>query len=95
MGRSIESQTSLRVETEARYLALEHDKNIRAPIFVLTNSANHLSEIDDWVGPGKYPTLHCSKDVYIVRGVLELLHYRVNLGFPTFFVKVRAPQHHR
>jgi hypothetical protein len=26
----------------------------------------------------------------IVRGILELLHYRVNLGFPTFFVKVRA-----
>jgi ribonuclease HI len=24
------------------------------------------------------------------RGVLELLHHRVTLGFPTFFVKVRA-----
>jgi len=42
------------------------------------------------VGPGKYPTLHSSKDGDIVRGVLELLHHRVTLGFPTFFVKVRA-----
>jgi hypothetical protein len=25
-----------------------------------------------------------------MRGVLELLHYRVSMGFPTFFVKVRA-----
>jgi len=61
----------------------------RAPIFNLTDSANHLSEKDDWVGPGKYPTIHSSKDGDIVRGVLELLHHRVNLGFPTFFVKVR------
>ena len=44
----------------------------------------HLSEIDVWVGPGKYPTLHCSKDGDIVRVILELLLYRVNLGFPTF-----------
>ena len=42
------------------------------------------------VGPCKYPTLHSSKDGDIVRGVLELLHHRVTLGFPTFFVKVRA-----
>jgi ribonuclease HI len=67
-----------------------HGKDTRAPIFVLTDSATHLSEIDDWVGPGKYPTLHCSKDDDIVRGILELLRHRVNLGFPTFFVKVRA-----
>jgi hypothetical protein len=33
---------------------------------------------------------HCSKDGDIVRGILELLHYRVNLGFPACFVKVRA-----
>jgi hypothetical protein len=46
--------------------------------------------LEDWVGPGKYPTLHSSKDGDIVRGVLELLHHRVTLGFPTFFVKVRA-----
>ena len=26
----------------------------------------------------------------VVRGILELLHYSVNLDFPTFFVKVRA-----
>ena len=25
-----------------------------------------------------------------MRGVLELLHHRVSMGFPTFFVKVRA-----
>jgi hypothetical protein len=42
------------------------------------------------VRPGKYPTLHSSKDGDIVRGVLELLHNRVTLGFPTFFVKVQA-----
>jgi hypothetical protein len=41
------------------------------------------------VGPGKYPTLHSSKDGDIVREVLEFLHHRVTLGFPTFFVKVR------
>jgi hypothetical protein len=85
VGRSNESRTSLRVELGASYPALEPGKDIRAPIFVLTDSANHLAEIDDWVWPGKYPTLHCSKDGYIVRGILELLHYRVNLGFPTFF----------
>jgi hypothetical protein len=61
------------------------------PIFILTDSANHLIELEDWVGPGQYPTLHSSKDGNIVRGVLELLHHRVTLGFPTFFfVKVRA-----
>jgi hypothetical protein len=43
-----------------------------------------------WVGPGKYPILHASKDGLVDRGVLELLHHRVNLGVPTFFVKVRA-----
>jgi hypothetical protein len=90
VGKSCESRTSLRVETGASYLALEHGKDIRTPIFVLTDSANYLSEIDDWVGPGKYPTLLCSKDDDIVRGILELVHYQVNLGFPTFFVKVRA-----
>jgi hypothetical protein len=36
VGRSSESWTSLRVETGASYLALEHGKDIRAPIFVLT-----------------------------------------------------------
>ena len=89
-GRSCESRTSLRVETCASYLALEHGKDIKAPIIILTNSANHLLELDEWVGPGKYPTLHISKDGDIVRGVLELLHHRVSMGFPTFFVKVRA-----
>jgi ribonuclease HI len=87
---SREFRTSLRVETVASYLALERAKDIRAPIFILTDSAKHLSVIDDWVGPGRYPTLHSSKDGDIVRVVLELLHHRVNLGFPTFFVKVRA-----
>ncbi len=38
----------------------------------------------------KYPTLHTSKDADIVCGMLELLHHRVSMGFPTFFVKVRA-----
>jgi ribonuclease HI len=90
MGWNCESRTSLRVETGASFLTLEHGKDIKVPIFSLTDSANYLSEIDDWVGPGKYPTLHSSKDGDIVRGVLELLHYRVTLGFPTFFVKVRA-----
>jgi hypothetical protein len=90
VGRSRESRTSLRVETGASYLALEHGRDIAAPIFILTDSANHLAELEDWVGPGKYPTLHSSKDGDIVRGVLELLHHRVTLGFPTFFVKVRA-----
>jgi ribonuclease HI len=90
VGRSRESRTALRVETGASYLALEHGRDIAAPIFILTDSANHLAELEDWVGPGKYPTLHSSKDGDIVRGVLELLHHRVTLGFPTFFVKVRA-----
>jgi hypothetical protein len=91
VGRSRESRTSLRVETGASYLALEHGRDIASPIFIVTDSANHLSqELEDWVGPGKYPTLHSSKDGDIVRGVLELLHHRVTLGFSTFFVKVRA-----
>lgn len=90
VGRSCESRTSLRVETCASYLALEHGKDITAPIIILTDSANHLMELEEWVGPGKYPTLHASKDGDIMRGVLELLHHRVSMGFPTFFVKVRA-----
>jgi hypothetical protein len=61
-------------------LALEHGKDTWATIFILTDSANHLSEIDDWVGPGKYPTLHSSKDGDIVRGVLELLHHMGQFG---------------
>ena len=90
VGRSCKSRTSLRVETCASYLALEHGKDNKAPIIILTDSANHLLELDEWVGPGKYPTLHTSKDRDIVRGVLELLNHRVSMGFPTFFVKVRA-----
>ena len=90
MGRSLEARTSLRVETGACFLALEHAKDIRALIVILTDSANHLSEIDDWIGPGRYPTVYSSIDGDILRGVLDLLHYWVNLGFPTFFVKVRA-----
>jgi hypothetical protein len=43
VGRSSESRTSLPVETGASYLALEHGKDTRAPIFVLTDSANHLN----------------------------------------------------
>jgi hypothetical protein len=70
--------------------SLEPAKDLRALIFILTDSANHLSEIDDWTDSGRYPTLHSSKDGDILRGVLDLLHFLVNLGFPTFFVKVRA-----
>ena len=90
VGRSCESRTSLRVETCASFLALEHGKDITAPIIILTDSANHLMELEEWVGPGKYPTLHTSKDGDIMRGVLELLQHRVSRGFPTFFLKVRA-----
>ena len=90
VGRSLEARTSLRLETGACFLALEHAKDIRAPIIILTDSANHLSEIDDWVGPGRFPTGYSSKDGDILRGVIDLLHYRINLGFPTFSVKVRA-----
>ena len=54
VGRSLEARTSLRLETGACFLALEHAKDIRAPIIILTDSANHLSEIDDWVGPGRF-----------------------------------------
>ncbi len=50
VGRSCESHTSLRVETCASYLALEHGKDIKAPIIILTDSANHLLELDEWVG---------------------------------------------
>ena len=78
------------METWVTYLALEHGRDIEAPIFILTDWANHLQELEDWVGPGKYTTLHSSKDGDIVPGVLELLHHRVTLGFPTIFVKVRA-----
>ena len=78
------------METSASYLALEHGRDTTAFIFILTDSANQLAEQEDWVGPGKYPTLHSSKDGDIVRGVQELLHHRVTMGFPTFFVKVRA-----
>jgi hypothetical protein len=34
VGRSCESRTSLRVETCASYLALEHGKDITAPIII-------------------------------------------------------------
>jgi len=90
VGRIRGSRTSLRLHTGASYLALESAKDIMAPIFIITDSVNHLSEIDDWVGPGRYPTLRPSNVGDIVRGVLELLYHRVNLGFPTFFVQVRA-----
>ena len=42
VGRSREICTSLRVETGASYLALEHRRDIEAPIFILTDLANHL-----------------------------------------------------
>ena len=83
VGRSCESRTSLRVETCASYLALEHGKGITAPIIILTDSANHLMELEEWVGPGKYPTLHTSKDGDIMRGVLELASPGLH-GIPHF-----------
>jgi hypothetical protein len=67
VGRSLESRTSLRVETGANFLAIEHAKDLWAPIFILTYSANHLFEIDDWIVSGRYPTLHSSKDGDILR----------------------------
>ena len=61
-----------------------------APVFILTDSANHLTEVDNWIGEGKSPILSNSKDSDILRAILELLHYRVQRGFPTFFIKIRA-----
>ena len=52
-----------RVETGTSYLTIEHGKDIRAPIFVLTDSANHLSEIDDWVGPDNRIDTFMSSDL--------------------------------
>jgi len=55
---------------------------------------DHLTELDNWVGEGKSPTLSKSKDSDcesdILRAILELLHYRVRKGFPTFSIKIRA-----
>ena len=90
IGRADEARTSLRVETGASFLSLEHGKDSPAPVFILTDSANHLTEVDNWVGEGKSPTLSNSKDSDILRAILELLHYRVQRGFPTFFIKIRA-----
>ena len=90
IGRSSEARTSLRVETGASFLALENGKDTPAPIFILTDSANHLTEVDNWVGEGKSPTLSKSKDSDILRAILELLHHRARKGFPTFFIKIRA-----
>ena len=90
IGRSNEARTSLRVETGASFLSLEHGKDTPAPVFILTDSANHLTEVDNWIGEGKSPTLSNSKDSDILRAILELLHYRVKRGFPTFFIKIRA-----
>ena len=90
IGRADEARTSLRVETGASFLSLEHGKDTPAPVFILTDSANHLTEVDNWVGEGKSPTLSNSKDSDILRAILELLHYRVQRGFPTFFIKIRA-----
>ena len=78
----------LRVETRASFLALENGKDTPAPIFILTDSANHLTEVDNWVGEGKSPTLSKSKDSDILRAILELLHHRARKGFPTFFIKI-------
>ena len=90
IGRSSEARTSLRVETGASFLALENGKDTPAPIFILTDSANHLTEVDNWVGEGKSPTLSKSKDSDILRAILELLHHRARKGLPTFFIKIRA-----
>ncbi len=51
---------------------------------------NSVTSTPQWIRQPEAAWFHCSKDGDIVRGILELLHYRVNLGFPTFFVKVRA-----
>ena len=77
------------METRASFLALENGKDAPAPIFILTDSANHLTEVDNWVGEGKSPTLSKSKDSDILRAILELLHHRARKGFPTFFIKIR------
>jgi len=54
---------------------------------------DHLTELDNWVGEGKSPTLSKSKDSDcesdILRAILELLHHRARKGFPTFFIKIR------
>jgi hypothetical protein len=50
----------------------------------------HLSEIDDWVGPGRYPTLHSSKYCDILSVEYWNFYTTGSMGFLTFFVKVRA-----
>jgi len=66
------------VETGDSFLTLEHAKDLREPIFIFTDSANHLSEIDDWIGSGRYrSTVHFSKDGDILR-----LHGDARRGCP-------------
>ena len=92
VGRSRESRTSLRVETGASYLALEHGRDIAAPIFILTDSANHLQELEDWVGPGKYqnsPLIQRWR--YRPRGAGALAPSG-HFGLPHFFCKSASPQ---
>lgn len=91
--RGLESRTSLLVlHTEANFLALENGKETRAPIFILTDSAINLPEKEEWVGPGKHPTLYSSKNEDIVCGILELPQHRVRIGFLTPLLKI---QRHR
>ena len=82
VGRRRESWTTLRVETGDSFLTLEHAKDLREPIFIFTDSANHLSEIDDWIGSGRYrSTVHFSKDGDILR-----LHGDARRGCPLWNV---------
>ena len=90
VGREEEGATTLRVEEGALYMGLAEHRDIEEPLFILSDSKNSLTQIEDWVGEGKRPTLANVDDADIVRAILEILTHRVSRGFPTFLLKIRA-----
>ena len=66
--------------------SLATDQNI----VILTDSKCLLDSIQPWIGEGCNPMIHKFPDGDILRDIIELLRKRVDRGFFTLFVKIRA-----
>jgi len=92
LGRGEEGNYSNRAELGAACLALEDAKRQqdRKPVILLSDSACFLSSSQKWTGEGKSPSMHGNPDADIMRDIIQLLRKRIEQGFLTIFIKIKA-----
>jgi len=92
LGRGEEGNSSNRAELGAACLALEDSKRQqdRKPVILLSDLACSFSSSQKWTGEGKSPSMHGNPDADIMRDIVQLLRERIDQGFLTIFIKIKA-----